>query len=65
MLLISDLTQSESGKEPADEEEEENVDSESADEDRNDVNKCSEARKKNFRSEKQVTVSFYSYFIYK
>ncbi|KAK7126778.1 hypothetical protein R3I94_018084 [Phoxinus phoxinus] len=53
VLLISDLTQSESSKEPADEEEEESVDSESADEDRNDVNKCSEGKKKNCRSEKQ------------
>ncbi|KAG1945781.1 nardilysin b [Pimephales promelas] len=53
VLLISDLAQSESGKEPADEEEEENVDSESADENRNDMNKCSEERKKACRSEKQ------------
>lgn len=60
-LLISDLTQSESSKEPVDEEqedpsEEENGDTEGADEDGNDMNKCSEGRKKNCRSEKQVTV---------
>ncbi|KAF4097640.1 nardilysin b [Onychostoma macrolepis] len=57
-LLISDLTQSESNREPAAKEEEdsgeeEDGDSESTNEDSSCVNKCSEGVKKNCRSEKQ------------
>ncbi|XP_016394221.1 nardilysin b [Sinocyclocheilus rhinocerous] len=57
-LLISDLTQSESNREPVAKEEEdsgeeEDGDSESTNEDSNCVNKCSEGVKKNCRSEKQ------------
>uniref|UniRef100_A0A671P5M2 Nardilysin-like n=1 Tax=Sinocyclocheilus anshuiensis TaxID=1608454 RepID=A0A671P5M2_9TELE len=57
-LLISDLTQSESNREPVAKEEEdsgeeEDGDSESTNEDSNCVNKCSEGVKKNCSSEKQ------------
>uniref|UniRef100_A0A672T3E3 Nardilysin-like n=1 Tax=Sinocyclocheilus grahami TaxID=75366 RepID=A0A672T3E3_SINGR len=58
VLLISDLTQSESNREPVAKEEEdsgeeEDGDSESTNEDSDCVNKCSEGVKKNCRSEKQ------------